>query len=116
MGWFYQIDRKASEVFSLVWDGPGAPKYPRFPISKGLTSVALKELKVVNVGDVASDLRYFTAFGLTRSEIIVPVFDEDRDQVVGTIDVESERPNADKRHQPNGQNNLETIKSNLRLV
>lgn len=90
----YEVDRQANEVLSLVWDGPGAPKYPRFPISKGLTGVAIKELKVVNVGDVASDSRYLTAFGSTRSEIIVPIFDEGRDEVVGTIDVESERPNA----------------------
>ena len=90
----YEIDREANEVFSFVWDGPGAPKYPRFPISKGLTGVAIKELKVVNVGDVTADSRYLTAFGSTRSEIIVPIFDAGRDQVVGTIDVESERPNA----------------------
>ena len=54
----YEIDREANEVFSFVWDGPGAPKYPRFPISKGLTGVAIKELKVVNVGDVTAASRY----------------------------------------------------------
>jgi GAF domain-containing protein len=90
----YEIDRQANEVFNLVWDGPGAPEYPRFPISKGLTGVAIKELKVVNVGDVASDSRYLTAFGSTQSEIIVPIFDAGRDQIVGTIDVESERLNT----------------------
>jgi putative methionine-R-sulfoxide reductase with GAF domain len=49
---------------------------------------------VINVGDVAADPRYLTAFGSTRSEIIVPIFNGQRDQVVGTIDVESERANA----------------------
>jgi L-methionine (R)-S-oxide reductase len=42
---------------------------------------------------VASDPRYLTALGTTRSEIIVPVLNADG-KVVGTIDVESERPNA----------------------
>jgi putative methionine-R-sulfoxide reductase with GAF domain len=46
------------------------------------------------VGDVADDPRYLTAFGSTRSEIIVPILNGQRDQVVGTIDVESERANA----------------------
>jgi len=48
----------------------------------------------VNVGDVAADPRYLTAFGTTRSEIIVPVFDGTSESVVGTIDIESEKPNA----------------------
>jgi putative methionine-R-sulfoxide reductase with GAF domain len=48
----------------------------------------------VNVGDVSADPRYLTAFGSTRSEIIVPIFNQTRDRVIGTIDVESEEPNA----------------------
>jgi L-methionine (R)-S-oxide reductase len=48
----------------------------------------------VNVGDVTADPRYLAAFGTTRSEIIVPVFDAAGENVVGTINVESEKPNA----------------------
>jgi L-methionine (R)-S-oxide reductase len=47
----------------------------------------------VNVGDVGTDPRYLTALGSTRSEIIVPIL-SDEGEVIGTIDVESERPNA----------------------
>jgi L-methionine (R)-S-oxide reductase len=90
----YDVDRQAGEVVNLVWDGAGAPEYPTFPIGKGLTGSAIQEGKVINVGDVAADPRYLTAFGSTRSEIIVPIFNGQRDQVVGTIDVESERANA----------------------
>jgi L-methionine (R)-S-oxide reductase len=90
----YEIDRQVGEVINLVWDGPGAPEYPRFPIGKGLTGAAIQERKVVNVSDVTSDPRYLTAFGSTRSEIIVPIFRPTRAEVVGTIDVESERPHA----------------------
>ena len=90
----YEVDKQAAQVINLVWDGPGAPEYPRFLIGEGLTGSAIQERQVVNVGDVASDPRYLTAFGSTRSEIIVPIFDEGRRNVVGTIDVESERLNA----------------------
>jgi GAF domain-containing protein len=90
----YEVDERALEVINLVWDGPGAPEYPRFPIGKGLTSAAIQEGKVINVGDVVSDPRYLTAFGSTRSEIIVPILDAGRAKVVGTIDVESEQTNA----------------------
>jgi L-methionine (R)-S-oxide reductase len=50
--------------------------------------------KTVVVGDVREDPRYLTAFGSTRSEIIVPVLDRVGRKVVGTIDVESEEVDA----------------------
>src|SRR6266436_567207 len=90
----YDVDRAAETVTNIVWSGPGAPEYPAFPITKGLTGAAISTRKTVNVGDVAADPRYLTAFGTTKSEIIVPVFDRAGENVVGTIDVESEKPNA----------------------
>lgn len=90
----YEVDEQADEVINLVWAGPGAPEYPRFPIGKGLTAAAIQGRKVINVGDVGSDPRYLTAFGSTRSEIIVPIFDTGQESVVGTIDVESAQANA----------------------
>lgn len=90
----YDVDRAAGTVTNIVWSGPGAPEYPTFPITKGLTGAAISTRETVNVGEVTADPRYLTAFGTTRSEIIVPVFDRAGENVVGTIDVESEKPNA----------------------
>ena len=89
----YEVYTSRGEVRNLVWDGPAAPEYPTFPITKGLTSSAIAKKRTVNVGDVAADPRYLTALGSTRSEIIVPI-SNDQGEVVGTIDVESERSNA----------------------
>ena len=74
--------------------GPGGPAYPTFPVSQGLTGAAIRDKKTIVVGDVRTDPRYLTAFGTTLSEIIVPIVDPRSGTVVGTIDVESERPNA----------------------
>ncbi len=90
----YDVDQAAGLVRNVTWSGPGAPEHPIFPLTKGLTSAAIAQKQIVNVGDVTADPRYLTAFGTTRSEIIVPVFDADGKGVVGTIDVESEEPNA----------------------
>ena len=90
----YDVDHAAGLVSNIVRSGPGAPEFPTFPITKGLTSAAISSRKTVNVGNVASDPRYLTAFGTTKSEIIVPIFDATRENVVGTIDVASEQPNA----------------------
>jgi L-methionine (R)-S-oxide reductase len=90
----YDVDHAAGLVRNVSWSGPGTPEHPTFPLTQGLTSAAVAQRQIVNVGDVSADPRYLTAFGTTRSEIIVPVFDQAGDRVIGTIDVESEEPNA----------------------
>lgn len=90
----YDVDKITDMVTISVWSGPSAPEYPSFPVTKGLTGAAIAARKTVNVGDVTADARYLTAFGTTRSEIIVPIFDTQRENVIGTIDVESEHLNA----------------------
>jgi L-methionine (R)-S-oxide reductase len=90
----YDVDHAAGLVRSLTLSGPGAPEHTTFPLTKGLTSAAVAQKQIVNVGDVSADPRYLTAFGTTRSEIIVPILDAEANNVVGTIDIESEEPNA----------------------
>jgi L-methionine (R)-S-oxide reductase len=90
----YDVDHAAGLIRNLTWSGPGAPEHPTFPLSKGLTSAAVAQKQTVNVGDVSTDPRYLTAFGTTRSEIIVPILDAEANNVVGTIDIESEEPKA----------------------
>jgi L-methionine (R)-S-oxide reductase len=92
--WVGVYDVSAEVVSIIAWSGPGAPVYPTFPVTKGLTSSAIQQKAPVIVGDVRSDPRYLTAFGSTLSEIIIPVLDPRDERVVGTIDVESERANA----------------------
>jgi putative methionine-R-sulfoxide reductase with GAF domain len=79
------------EVAILGYSGPGAPAHPRFPRTEGLTATATATGHPVVVDDVTNDPRYLTAFGSTRSEIIVPVVTPDAAAVLGTIDVESDR-------------------------
>ena len=92
--WVGLYDVGRDEVSIIACTGPSAPAYPTFPIGKGLTGSAIKEKKTVVVGDVTKDLRYLTAFGSTKSEIIIPILDSRRGMVVGTVDVESERTDA----------------------
>jgi L-methionine (R)-S-oxide reductase len=63
-----------------------------FSTTKGLTSRAIATKRTVNIGNVANDVDYLTALPSTQSEIIVPLMSGDR--VMGTLDIESEKPNA----------------------
>jgi putative methionine-R-sulfoxide reductase with GAF domain len=88
----YDVDER--EISNIAWSGIGAPAYPRFPVTQGLSSHAVSSRSSVISNDVANDPRYLTAFGNTQSEIIIPVLDPEGHRVVGTIDVESERKGA----------------------
>jgi GAF domain-containing protein len=81
----YDVDHAAGTVTNIVWAGPGASEYPTFPITKGLTASAISGRKTVNVGDVDADPRYLTAFGTTKSEIIVPVLDREGEKVLARL-------------------------------
>jgi len=82
-----------THVHLLAFDGPGPPSYPTFALGKGLSTRAVRERRTVVSGDTANDPSYLEAFATTAAEIIVPVFGADG-AVVGTIDVESDRPGA----------------------
>jgi putative methionine-R-sulfoxide reductase with GAF domain len=92
--WVGVYDVGEKEVSNIAWSGPSAPAYPRFPLTRGLTSAALANKTTVLSNNVANDPRYLTALDNTGSEIIVPVIDPVNNKVVGTVDVESERVNA----------------------
>jgi putative methionine-R-sulfoxide reductase with GAF domain len=90
----YDVNIAGGLVSNLAWSGLGAPAYPTFPITKGLTSRAIASRKAINVGNVANESAYLTALGSTQSEIIVPILDNMGQNVLGTIDIESEKRDA----------------------
>jgi L-methionine (R)-S-oxide reductase len=79
----------------VIITGSGAepPAYPRFPTTQGLCGAALESGKPIVVGDVRKDGRYLPTFHTTRSEIIVPMRNE-QNEVVGMLDAESDEVNA----------------------
>jgi L-methionine (R)-S-oxide reductase len=91
--WVGLYDVTAQEIAVIAWDGPEAPTHPRFPITKGLNGAAVASRRPVIAQDVAADPRYLTTIGGTRGEMIQPVVGSSGN-VVGTIDVESDRVNA----------------------
>jgi L-methionine (R)-S-oxide reductase len=92
--WVGLYEVTEDEIVNLAFDGLGVPAHPRFPVTQGLSGAAVASGETVVVGDVSKDPRYLTAFGTTRSEIIVPIVDRSGRKVVGTIDVESEKVDA----------------------
>ena len=87
----YAVGR--DEISVIGWSGPAPPAHPRFPKDRGLCGAAAASGSTVLVNDVAGDPRYLTTLGTTRSEIVVPV-KRATGEVVGLIDVESERRDA----------------------
>lgn len=92
--WVGIYDVGEKEIANVAWSGPAAPHYPRFPVNAGLSGEAVATRGTVISNDVANDPRYLTAFGTTRSEIIIPVITPSDGKVVGTLDVEDARAHA----------------------
>ena len=92
--WVGIYEVTADEIALLGWSGPGAPASARFPKTKGLNGAAVQARSTLIVQDVRNDPRYLTTFGTTRAEMIVPLRSRETGEVVGTIDVESERVDA----------------------
>ena len=92
--WVGLYDVAETEVRNIAWSGPGAPAYPNFQLTKGLSGAAIADKKTVVSNDVANDPRYLTAFSSTGSEAIIPIIQPGTDRVIGTLDVESDHVNA----------------------
>jgi L-methionine (R)-S-oxide reductase len=87
----YKVTKKDFVIITGTGDEP--PAYPCFPITQGLCGAALESRKPVVVGDVRKDPRYLPTFHTTRSEIIVPMVNEQQ-HIVGMLEAESEKPDA----------------------
>ncbi len=86
----------------------------RFPITQGINGWAVRHRQIVRSDDVTNDERFLAAsdagFGI-RSELVVPILL--RREVFGTIDVQSEQPNA---FGPNDEAVLSAIVSQLSVA
>jgi putative methionine-R-sulfoxide reductase with GAF domain len=74
------------------WEGPQATEHVRIPVGQGICGAAAASGVTEVVDDVNSDPRYLACFPSTRSEIVVPIAYEG--EVVGEIDIDSDRPAA----------------------
>jgi GAF domain-containing protein len=88
----YDVSEKEIKFISCA--GRSEPLIPSFPKDKGLNGRAVTLGKTVIVNDIEKDEDYLLTFTDTKSEIVAPVFGKTGKQIVGTIDVESEKINA----------------------
>jgi len=88
----YKIER--GDFVLAAGTGNEPPAYRRFPKSQGLCGAVAESGKTLIVGDVRKDPRWLPAFWTTRSEVVVPIISETTAQVIGVIDVESEKHDA----------------------
>lgn len=92
--WVGIYDVHPEEISAIAWTGDEPPAFPTFSRTKGLSGAAVASGEPVISQDTANDPRYLTAFGTTRSEAIYPLRAREGGPVIGTLDVESDRPNA----------------------
>lgn len=67
-------------------------EHAAIPLGSGICGAAAAQNETIVVPDVRADSRYLACFVSTRSEIVVPI--RDGAEVLGEIDIDSDRPNA----------------------
>ncbi len=82
----YMID--GDDLALAGWSGPEATEHTRIKVGDGICGLAAKEEFTVVVPDVSKDSRYISCFPGTKSEIVVPIFKEEK--VIGEIDIDSD--------------------------
>jgi GAF domain-containing protein len=92
--WVGLYDVKDKEISIISYAGRSEPVFTSFPKDKGLNGRAVMEKKAVIVNDTLADEDYLLTFSDTKSEIVVPVFAPDNNEIAGTIDAESELKDA----------------------
>jgi len=86
----YLVDKQRSvlrHLFSSRYDA--RPTVDNIPIGKGITGAAAAAREPIRVDDTQADPRYIPSHPDIRSEVAVPLIV--RDQVIGIMDIESER-------------------------
>ena len=68
-------------------------EHMKIPIDKGLCGLAFRERRVINMADVHADPRHIACSLKTRSELILPLFDQSG-TMVAELDIDSHTPGA----------------------
>lgn len=80
-----------NELVLGPYRGPPTP-HTRIPVDKGICGAAVREERLINLADVWSDERFIACSTTTRSELVVPIWLDDK--VVAEIDIDSNTPSA----------------------
>jgi L-methionine (R)-S-oxide reductase len=70
-----------------------ASEHQRIPLDKGLCGMALREKRVVNVGDVHQESEHIACSLKTNSELIVPLLDE-AGEMIAELDIDCNKLRA----------------------
>ncbi|ATH08687.1 hypothetical protein BIY24_12230 [Halobacteriovorax marinus] len=96
IGIYYKSEYISGEKSSDLLLGPyigESTDHVKIPISEGLCGLALREERVVNIGDVNEDSRHIACSLKTKSELIIPLKNSYGDSIA-ELDIDSNMLNA----------------------
>jgi putative methionine-R-sulfoxide reductase with GAF domain len=88
----YKINRH--EFVLIAATNHMRPAYPQFPVTQGLSADAVEQRSTIIVRDVQKEPKFLPNFWTTKSEIIVPIIDDEHGRVLGTLVAESGKVDA----------------------
>jgi sigma-B regulation protein RsbU (phosphoserine phosphatase) len=93
-GGIFMVDPETLDMVRLTTSGydPATEKKAELKFGEGVVGWVAKNGEPVIVDDVSKDARYVNSLDTTRSEIVVPLFANER--IVGVLNLESDRTGA----------------------
>ncbi len=92
---FYVLTDNTQELVLGPYQGPPTCT-TRIPLTAGICGLAARERKTIVIPDVRTDPRYIACSPTVRSEIVVPLLDDER--VLGVLDADSDMFDAFAPH------------------
>src|SRR5437588_12493451 len=87
--WFGVYKIKRNDFVIEAATNKMRPACPRFPVTQGLSAKAMEDRRTVMVRDVRKEPCFLPNFWSTKSEVVVPIIDDEHDRVLGVINAES---------------------------
>lgn len=88
----YKINRQEFKIEAAT--NKMRPACPQFPLTQGLSAKAVEKRRTLVIPDVKREKCFLPNFWTTKSEIIVPIIDDEHDRVLGVINAESAKRDA----------------------
>ena len=79
---------KGDNLILGPWRGKQATEHTKIPIGQGICGSAARSGKTEIVADVSKNKRYLACFVSTKSEIVVPIKEDE--VIIGEIDIDSD--------------------------
>lgn len=92
----FLVKKNGNVVYEMVQSGYDEEKLSEITlkVGQGVVGTCIREHRPIIIGDVTTHVNYINIRPSTRSEMCVPIYDAQNENVIGAFNIESDAPDA----------------------